>query len=121
MIIECTATDGLLAEPVVSEWTHLPDEPWFVEVDFRGHNSTWLWSVDLLRETLSSSPGSSHGAGDVVMEYWGYGLRVHINVPAGEITLIFEANKVREFLSQVDDSNAEMILGHKLDEFLESL
>lgn len=121
MLISCEADNGERSQPVDSVWTYDPENPWVVTVDFIGYEAVWDWSLDLLRTTLGGSPGADHGFGDVVMEYFGYVLRVYLDTPEGSATLRFEANKVREFLSQIDDSNAEMIIGQKLDEFLETL
>lgn len=121
MIISCEVHADLRQLPAPSRWSHLPDEPWLVKVEFLGQEAVWFWSLDMVREAVSGPLGEVWGSGDVRMEIDERDLTVYLDVPDGQASLFFPLDEVEEFLSQIDDSNAEMILGQKLDEFLESL
>ena len=121
MIISCEVHSGLRRFPVLSRWSHIPDNPLVVEVEFLGHEAVWTWSLDMIREAVRGAMGRVWGSGDVRMKIDDRGLAVYLDVPDGKANLFFPLGEVEEFLSQIDDSNAEMILGQKLDEFLESL
>ncbi|AWN05244.1 hypothetical protein SEA_IBANTIK_20 [Streptomyces phage Ibantik] len=120
MIIPCEATRDLLTLQLESVWDFDPEEPWAFTLSFVDQDAIWAISLDLVKEALAS-PDRIHGYADVMVEVSGESLFIHLNNGEAVCTIKFLASDVEEFLNEIDTSNAQMVIGQKLDEFLESL
>lgn len=121
MIIPCEATVGLQTLSVESIWDFNPDDPWIFKLSFVDQTAVWLISLDLVTEALTGPSGELHGYVDVQTEAMGESLFIHLNNGQETCTLIFPSSEVEEFLNEIDTSNAQMVIGQKLDKFLETL
>jgi hypothetical protein len=121
VIIEGEVTDGVVSAPVTSTWRYNPDDPWVVNVDFHEDEVTWGLSLELLREVLSSPPGGLQGSGDLLIELSdGYAI-LHLSNGGAAATVKIPADKMQEFLGQVDDRDSDELVARELDKFLDSL
>jgi hypothetical protein len=120
VIIEGEVTDGVAIAPVTSTWRYSPDDPLVVEVDFHQESEvTWTFSLELLRETLTSS--GLRGLGDVLMQISGIHLVLRLNNGCATSTVKFPVDEVQDFLDRVDDRGSDEIVARELDKFLEAL
>lgn len=122
MIIEAEATVGLVTLPVSSIWDFDPEDPWAFTLSFVDQDAIWVISLDLVNAALST-PEAIHGHADVLTEFVTEEdvLFIHLSNGGKACALKFPASEVQAFMDEADTSNAEMVIGHKLDEFLESL
>jgi hypothetical protein len=104
-----------------SIWDFDPEEPWAFTLSFVDQDAIWIISLDLVKEALSSPTGDLHGYADVRVGSFGGLLAIHLNNGEEMCVLEFASEHVEEFLNEIDTSNAQMVIGQKLDEFLETL
>jgi hypothetical protein len=122
VIIECEILNQPRTIFVESEWTHSPDDPYAVEVDFRGHNVRWLISLDLLTDALTSpEEGLLHGSGDVLIEVGKNFTLIHLSNGRDSAALQFSSADILKFLEQTGELDSSEVISKKLDEFLDAL
>lgn len=120
MRIKGEITNGLDSEPVTSHWSYDPDDPLVVSVYFVESEVSWDFSLELLREAFTSPTGELHGSGDLLVEVVAGDAFLHLSNEISS-TLKFSADKIQDFLDQVDDSGSEEIVVRELEEFLGAL
>lgn len=121
MIIPCEAIKDLFTIQLESIWDFDPEDPWVFTLSFVDQYAVWAISLDLVTEALTGPTGEIHGCGDVQVEAMGESLFIHLDPGYEPCTLAFPSSYVEEFLNEIDTSNAQMVIGQKLDEFLETL
>lgn len=107
--------------PVSSEWLHSSDDPWAVEVEFLGHESTWIFYLELLMEAATSPSGGLHGFGDVLIEFGEESVFIHLDNGHSSASLKFASEDIWTFLDQVDVRDSDEFVARELDEFLGAL
>ena len=121
MIIPCEASDGLSTLALTSLWEFNPDEPWTFNLSFIDQDAEWVISLGLVEEAVTNPNGDLHGYADVRVTAFEGLLTIRLDNGEQACLLDFPILDVEEFLNEVDTSNAQMIIGQKLDEFLETL
>jgi hypothetical protein len=121
VILEGEASDGFMTFPVSSAWTHSPEDPLVVKVDFKGHEAVWRFSLDLLMEAFTSSSEGLQGSGDVLVEVGEEFSFIHLSNGRESGTLKFSTADIQEFLNQVDLQDSEEVINRELDQFLNAL
>ncbi|MFD5308269.1 SsgA family sporulation/cell division regulator [Streptomyces ardesiacus] len=115
------AGDGISHLEVVSFWGFNPEDPWVICLSFEDQSAVWIIGLELVTAALTDPYQGLHGYADVQAEVSGENLLLHLDSHEGYCQLKFPSAQVEEFLNEIDTSNAQMVIGQKLDEFLETL
>lgn len=115
------ATNGCTAQPVPSTWVYDSDDPWVVQVIFPEQEISWDFSLELILEAFTSSPGRLHGSGYLQIEIEGDHAYFHLSNGASSTTLRFVSEGIKGFLNDIDDHDSASTVTAELEEFLGAL
>lgn len=121
MIIRGEVTNGEHSIPIHSMWEYNPDDPWAITVSFLESSAVWNFSLDLFMDAFTAPADGLHGAGDVLVEITEETALIHLSNGTHTGTLKFSADKIRDFLNEVDAEDPDEVVARELDEFLGAL